>query len=69
MNHASTATKVTASIDVLADAYPKYFDSTAKFDSLELWSNRGAGDVVAGGTVEWVVEPDGVAVITLNPDC
>ena len=64
--------KVTVSFsewDVLARTFPKYFDATAKFDSLELWSGKGAGDVVAGDTVQWEVEPDDIAVITLRPDC
>ena len=69
VNHGNTSVNITASTDALAAAFPKYFDSTAKFDSLELWSHTGAGDVVAGDTVEWPVGPDGGAVITLNPDC
>ena len=70
VNHGSVnATVAFSAWDALARAFPEYFDATAKFDSLELWSGRGAGDVVPGDTVRWEVEPDGVAVITLRPDC
>ena len=48
----------------------RYYSSTAKMDSLELWTNQGAGDVCGeDATVEWAVAPSGVAVIHLDPDC
>ena len=59
---------IKASTDILAKAYPKYFDPAAKFNSLELWSGMGAGDVVLGTPIDWVVEPNRVTVITLRPD-
>ena len=71
VNHGRARTTVTADTAVISKAYPAYLpaDSAAKFDSLELWSGGRPGDVVMGDTVSWDVEPDGVAVVTLNPDC
>eukprot|EP01045_Picozoa_sp_COSAG04_P023561 COSAG04_NODE_2819_length_3535_cov_6.638242_1_plen_764_part_00 len=72
VNHDNTSNvTVTASTDVLAAAFPDYLpkSSEPKFHSLELWSGRGAGDVVPGDDVSWAVEPQGVAVITLDPNC
>ena len=69
VNHGTANATISASTDALAAAFPDYYDSTSKFDSLELWSNMPAGDVVTGDSVDWTVEPDGVAVITLTPGC
>ena len=39
-------------------------------DSLELWTNQGAGDVAGTeAVIDWVTAPSGVAVIHLDPDC
>lgn len=70
VNHANKSAKVVAHMSAVAKVFPKFYDSTAKMDSLELWSNVGAGDVCGDdATVEWSVAPSAVAVIHLDPDC
>ena len=71
VNHATTNVTVTADTLAITKAYPKFLSasSAAKFDSEELWSGMSGQDVVVGDKISWEVEPDGVAVITLDPDC
>eukprot|EP00040_Diaphanoeca_grandis_P007402 m.40802 g.40802 ORF g.40802 m.40802 type:complete len:446 (-) comp18619_c0_seq1:54-1391(-) len=70
INHATTSVRVEASMAAVAKVFPKYYDSTAMMDSLELWSDKDAGDVSGiDAVVDWTVAPSGVAVIRLDPDC
>ena len=49
---------------------PLHFSSETKVYVLaQVWSGLPGQDVVVGDTISWEVEPNGVAVITLDPDC
>lgn len=70
VNHGNASIKIEATMAAVAKVFPQYYDSTAKMDSLELWTNQGAGDVAGeAAVIDWVTSPSGVAVIHLDPDC
>ncbi len=71
VNHGSANATITADTVAITKAYPEFLSasSAAKFDSEELWSGMPGQDVVVGDRISWEVEPVGVAVITLDPDC
>jgi hypothetical protein len=71
VNHGTANATITADTMAIAKAYPDFLTSSsaAKFDSEEVWSGKSGQDVVVGDTINWEVEPNGVAVIILDPDC